>query len=375
MGIALSWKNTTQNKKRTLAAVSGIAFSLVLIFMQVGFLDGATTASTLLYDCIDFDLIVTSDRYESMMSCGRFDRIYMRKAAVEPGVAGTGILNLAGKRWTNPDTEEQCSILLVGVDDDPAYVLHPEIRDNLSQVAPDNTIMLDRLSHKDYGDVSVGTTGTIQDVDVRVTANFDLGVSLFTEGSGVTNHKTFARLTGVPARMASFGLIKIDPNANLQDVKRRLRNALPADVFLFDRDEFIRQEQAFFISVKPVGIVFQTGVLVSFMVGMVILYQVLSTEVSNRLSEYATLKAVGFSTAFIYRIGINQALFFSVLSYSPALIVSLLLYHIIRIASRLPMHLDPPIALFVLALTIVMCSVSGYLALRKLKHADPADLF
>lgn len=144
---------------------------------------------------------------------------------------------------------------------------------------------------------------------------------------------------------------------------------------VFGRDEIIALEEDYFITVMPIGIMVQVGMLVAFLVGAVILFQVLSAEITNRLDEFATLKAAGFTTTYIYGVGCQQALLFCIMSYLPALISTYGLFMIVHAFTRLPIVLDGRLALSVLGLSLVMCVGSGLLALRKVKKADPADLF
>ena len=141
------------------------------------------------------------------------------------------------------------------------------------------------------------------------------------------------------------------------------------------RQALLSREQSYFIDVKPVGILFSAGVFVAFMVGVVILFQVLSTEISNRLREFATMKAMGFSPLYVYGVGINQAIFYSVLSFLPAWFGGMGVFYIVRWASRLPMEMDVSISVRVMLMTTAMCIFSAFMALRKVRRADPADLF
>jgi len=136
----------------------------------------------------------------------------------------------------------------------------------------------------------------------------------------------------------------------------------------------IRKEQDYFISVKPVGILFQSGVIVALFAGTVILFQVLNTDISNRLDEFATLKAMGFSDWYIYGIGVQQALIYALLSFLPALIISDIVFRITHVLSRLPMHMTISLVLFVFFISLTMCAVSCLLGLQQVRWTDPAEL-
>jgi putative ABC transport system permease protein len=110
-------------------------------------------------------------------------------------------------------------------------------------------------------------------------------------------------------------------------------------------------------------------------IGAVILYQILSSEIANRLKEFATLKAMGYTERYIYGVGIRQGLIFSIMGYVPSLILSFGLYRLLRGLSSFPVYMDLTRALFVLGLTLGMCAIAAVFALGKIKRADPADLF
>jgi putative ABC transport system permease protein len=376
MRIFLSWYNTFENKKRTSAAVAGIAFSVILIFMQLGFLKTARITSTRLYDYLDFDLIITSDKYEYMDDPDSFDRVHLIQARVVPGVGKIGMINLSGAAWMDQETEISSSCLLISIDRDPSFLSNEEISANLDKITTKtNTVMLDRLSHPELGPVEIGRTALINGFEVEVTSLFEIGLGFFADGSIIVSNETFQNLVRQDSRKVSLGMVKLAPGADLEEVKEAMRASMPSEVLIFGRDEFVTGEQDYFISVKPVGIMFQMGVLVAFIVGAVILYQVLSKEIATKIKEYATLKAMGFKTSTIYIVGFQQALILAIMSYLPALVVSHGVFYAARRASRLPMYLNNDLALLVLVLTLGMCVISGVLALRRIQLADPAELF
>jgi putative ABC transport system permease protein len=112
-----------------------------------------------------------------------------------------------------------------------------------------------------------------------------------------------------------------------------------------------------------------------FMVGVIIVYQVLSTDVNDHMAEYATFKAMGYGNGYLLTVVFEEAVILAVLGFIPGMAVSLGLYHLTRNATNLPMYMTLARATFVLVLTIVMCMISGAIATRKLQAADPADIF
>jgi putative ABC transport system permease protein len=180
---------------------------------------------------------------------------------------------------------------------------------------------------------------------------------------------------GSSASYANLGLVKLAPGAEVGQVLAALRRRLPGDVMVVTRDSIIRREQNYFVNVKPVGILFKVGMVVAFAAGAAILYQILSSEMSNRIGEFATLKALGYPTSHVYGIGLQQGVIYALLAYGPALALSYALYLVARRLSGFPVYMDAGRASLVLVLALAMCGIAAVLSLWKIHRADPASLF
>ncbi len=375
MRVFLAWHNTFYNKKRTLAAIAGITFSILLMFMEIGFLDTIRRAASLIYNNMDFDLIMVSHDYEYMNESGRFARGHLVQAGVTPGVDKIMPMDMAIGQWEDIDTEIQSSLMILGMEEDPAFVKNLWIRDNLPFISQTRSVMLDTLSHPVYGPLVKGREAKVNGVDVKTTSLFSLGMGFYADGAVIVSNQTFAALSRGDGSKIKYGLIKAEIGEDLSALKTRLRSDSSSHVKIFERQEMIHMEEDYFVTVMPIGIMVSTGVFISFLVGAVILFQVLSTEITNRLTEFATLKAAGFTPGYIYGTGFQQAVLFAALSYLPALVLTCLLFQIIHRFTRLPILMTLDLAGTVFVLSFLMCLISGFLALRKVKKADPAELF
>ncbi len=355
--------------------MAGITFSMLLMFMELGFLDTVKRSASLIYTYTDFDYIMVSYDYEYMNETGWFNRGHLIQAAVTPGVEKVIPMNMATGRWEDPETEIRSSVMILGMELDPDFVKNRMIKQGLPNIDKSYSAMIDTLSHPSYGSLLMERNAKINRLDITTTAQFSLGMGFYADGAVIVNNQTFASLTRRNPSYVRFGLIKAIPGTDLFLTKERLKADLPTDVKIFDRQEIITLEEDYFVSVMPIGIMVRAGVLVSFLVGSVILFQVLSTEISNRLNEFATLKAAGFTSFYIYGVGFQQAFLFSAISYLPALAFSYGLFEIVHKFTRLPIFMTPVLAWTVFFLSLTMCLISGFLALRKVKKADPADLF
>jgi putative ABC transport system permease protein len=375
MNFLMAWRNLLQNKRRTAAALGGITFAVLLVFMQLGFLRAARAGSAMLYESFDFDLALVSRHYESLNETGRIDRMRLIQAAIIPDVRKVAPLSVLNLPWRNVAADQRFSFQVVGVPPDPDFIRDPRIRAQLPALAAAGTVLVDTWSHRDCGDITLGRDVEINGRRLWIAGHYAMGAALFAEGGAFIDHDSFLQISRRGSRDVTFGLVKIAPGRDPDTVAAALRAGLPKDVLVFTRAGLIRGEQDYFVSVKPVGIIFKVGVFVAFVVGVVILFQVLSTEISNRLKEYATLKAIGFTPFFIYSIGVIQALLFAALSFLPAVALSAGVFWAVRTFGRLPALLDAGLLLLVLGLTLVMCALSTLLALRKVRRAAPAELF
>jgi putative ABC transport system permease protein len=375
MKTSVAWQNIVQNPKRTLAAVAGISFSILLVFMQLGFLQGARKAAATLFECFSFDLAIVSERYKYMGAPDMFDSMRLKQALSLQGVASVDNLNIARGEWTDPDTELISDLLVFGFPENREFIQQERIRAGMLALDARSAVMADLYSHADFGDLSIGREVEVNQKKVIISEQFTMGVSLFADGCVIVNRETFLRLVPRNRRLVNTGFVKVQPGTDVYQVKKRLQSMLPDDVVVYTRQEIIEQEQDYFIEVKPVGIIFQTGVLVAFVVGVVILFQVLNTDITSRLDEYATLKAMGFGNRFIYGVGVQQALIYALAGYFPALVISAGVYRVVHLLSRMPMDMTLALATFVLMLSLFMCALSSIMGLQKVRATDPAELF
>lgn len=373
--VPIAWNNVFQNPRRTAKAMAGIAFAVLLIFLQMGLLRGVRASASMAFEFFRFDHAIVSDKYQYMADADRFDAMRLHQASVTPGVDAVYKINLNPGTWTNLATEHTCQAIVFGVDLDPGFVGNEDVRRGVEAVRGDTMVLVDRYSIPDYGSLVPGTRAKINQTKTSITGAFTLGVTLFSEGAVIVDNGLYDRLYQGQSRKATLGLLRMKPGADPAQVKQALRQALPADTLVFTRDELIRHEQDYFVTVKPVGIMFQAGVIVAFIVGVVILFQVLSTDISNRLHEFATMKAMGFSHRSIYAIGIRQALIFALMSYAPSFLLTLIVFKILTVAAHLHVGMTWDLGLVVLGLTMGMCTISCALALQKVRATDPAELF
>ncbi len=172
-------------------------------------------------------------------------------------------------------------------------------------------------------------------------------------------------------------MIRLAAGIDAAAVRAGLERSRMADAGLrfLTVEEMIGQEQAFWQYQTSIGQIFGLGVILGFVVGVVICYQVLSSDIRDHLAEYATLKAVGYGNTYLMKVVCRQAIWLALLGFAPGTLFAGAVYWMLRTQTGLPMQLAPWTVGLVLILTLVMCLISAYLAIRKLFEADPAELF
>jgi putative ABC transport system permease protein len=372
----ISWHNTFHNPRRCFAAGAGIAFAVLLLFMEVGFLDAARLNAALLYESLEFDAVIVSRGYVAAQRTLPVDSFRLSQAGRVSGVIATAPLLVEGASWFNALERRTRSCRVVGVEPRNAPFVDAEISGQLDRVARPDTVLMDRLSSRKYGPWQVGGQVRINDAAPLIAGTFALGTGLISDGGVIASQETFRRIIGRGIDQGfDIGLLRFAAAAEPEEVIAAVRAALPGDVMVLSRADLIAREQYFWVSLKPVGIMFHVGALVAFLIGSVVLYQVLALEVGSRISEFATMKAMGFSQHRIYRIGVEQGLIFALLGYVPAFLLALVLYRVVFSLSRLPLFMEAGRAGLILLLTLFMCAIASVLALKKLRRADPAELF
>ena len=372
------------DKARLITALSGIAFADILVFMQLGFLGALHDSSVLLHRGLKTDLVMMNPQALHWAEMSTFPRRRLYQAMDVPGVASAEALYINSVRWKNPQTSQKTSVMVIGMNVDRPAFEFPEVNQNLDKIKLPDTFLFDRASRGEYSEAIAASaqgqtvTTEIERRTITVGGLFTLGASFGADATLISSEQNFLRL--FPKRQpgtVSLGLIGLQADADITQVKNALNNyfAELEDVRVMTIEEFIEMEQSYWAGNRPVGIVFSFGAVIGFVVGVVIVYQILSTDVNDHVPEYATFKAMGYRNSYLLGLVFEEAIILAVCGFIPGLGVSLGLYTLARKATALPMYLTLLRATGVFLATLVMCSISGAIATRKLQSADPADIF
>jgi len=376
MRTPLAWRNVTHRMVSTIASTSGVAFAIMLLFMQLGFYDVCFRASTMLYDPFAFDLALTCPRYVHMRASIAFPRRQLVRARGFPGVAEAYPLYVMTGVYRTPQTWIQKELVVLGVDPAAPGFRFAEFARSAHQLSRRGTALANVRNQRSYGDLHAGMVTEVNGKQVEIVDTYDYGAGFVCDGSMIVGEPTMGKLVdGFDADSVNVGLVRVAEGADVEAVRAQLAAALAPDVRVWTRAELEANEQRFFVQLRPIGMMFFAGVLLALAVGAMILYQILSTEVMNCIKQYATLRAMGYGAGFLVKVVVQQAAILAVMGYIPAVFAAEVLYGVTGWVSFLPMTMTWARRGLVLALSIGFCVISGLLVGWKAMKADPAELF
>ncbi|MBD2256623.1 ABC transporter permease DevC [Pseudanabaena sp. FACHB-2040] len=380
--IPLAWLQLSRERLRLLIALAGIAFAVILMFMQLGFQAALYDSATRLHQSLQTDLVLISARSKSLGYMRTFSWRRLYQVLSFEGVKSISPLYVGFRDWRNPDTGSFRAIYVYGFRPGDQVFQLSEINQNINKLQLNENILFDRASRQEYGavaavfDQGMSITTELGGKRVNVAGLFTLGPSFGADGNVITNDLNFLRLfSDRKLGEIDIGLIQLQPGTNAQSLLSRIKANLPQDIRVLTHQEFVEFEKNYWKTSTAIGFIFTLGVGMGFIVGTVIVYQILYSDVSAHLSEYATLKAMGYKNLYLLFIVFQEAVILAALGYIPGFALSLGLYDVTKQVTFLPLAMAPRRALLVLLLTFLMCSLSGLVAMRRLRKADPADIF
>jgi putative ABC transport system permease protein len=374
--LELAWANITHNRTRTAAGVAGVAFAILLLFMQLGFYDTSYRSSTMLLDQFDFEVALRSPQYGYLRAAGTIPRRRLYQAAAVPGVRVALPLYVGNGVYQQPISRLRREIVVLGVDPRTEPFSEPVLAANVGRLAVDDTAIMDTATRADYDQVLQGQMPSVENRRLEILETYRYGTGFIGDASIVVSDQTYARLfPGLPLSDVNMGLVQLEPGADRDRVIEGLRAVMPGDVEVLTRREVEAVEQNLFVRIRPIGVMFTSGVVLAFIVGAVIVYQILSTEIMNRLKEYATLKAMGHDDRFVRGVVLRQAVLYAGIAAVPGTIGAFILYEVLSRMTNLPMVMTPARLIAVGVLAVGMSIGAALLAIRRVSRANPADLF
>lgn len=382
LAIPLAWLQLAREKVRLCVALAGIGFAVILMMMQLGFQEALFTAAVNFHVNLKTDIVLINPQTTTLFAIKNFSRRRLYQAAGIDGVESVTPLYLDFGFWRNPETRKTRQILVIGFDPSQAVFSLPGVDEYLDQIKLSDVVLFDENSRPEYGPIAeqfkAGKTVSTEVSGRKVTVGglFQLGASFSADGNLITSDVNLLRLfPGRTLGLIDIGLINVESGIDVSSVMSTLKKTLPDDVLVLSKQGFVRFEREYWETSTTIGFIFTLGTLMGFIVGMVIVYQILYTDVSDHLAEYATLKAMGYKSRFLYSVVLQEAFILAVLGFIPGFALCLGLYKLVRDGTSLPMFMTIDRVTTVFVLTLIMCVISGGIAMRRVQAADPADIF
>ena len=380
--LPIGWLQLVHNKARLAAAIAGVAFANILIFMQLGFQGALIESIRLPYSAMNADIIISGSDVNTMADGSPLPRQRMFEALSVPGVATATPLYLAKLDWKQDDGSER-SLDVFGIDPSAKTFKLDEVNSSLDRISISDRAMIDRetrnVSKKTFDDLNAGKPYIFETRGrtLKIIGTFEIGGGFSTDGYFIVSDQTFLKLfpqrsSGAPNHI----LVTLENGQNLDAMVKRLQARIPTyDALVQTVDQAVTRDQRFQTTQKPVGLIFGFGVAIGILVGIIIVYQVLSTDVADHLREYATFKAIGYPQRFFLGIVFEEAFVLALFGFIPGVLISIGLYAVVSNVTGLPITMPLSRPLYVLIGTFAMCGLSGAIATRRLANANPADLF
>ena len=378
----IAWLQLSHRPLRLAAALAGVGFANVLVFFQLGLSGGLYDSQKRPIQQFHGSLAVIPRRYTNFGEPAGFSRTRLLQVLGFQGVRGVSPLRLGKLQWLNPETQESTQALVMGVDPGLPALMLPELSAQRSSLQLQGGVLFDKASKTSAGPVTArleqGQSFNTELNGQRTNVNglFQLGLTFAADINLITSTSNFQTL--FPDRdpdEIQIGVVQLQSGADVSDVQKRLNKVLEPSLQVLTVEELQQREVDHWKRNTSFGLIFGLGVLVGFSVGGIVVYQILYSEVGEHISEYATMKAMGYDDRFVVAIIIQESVILASLAFLPSLIVSALLYRVLMQATGLLVVMSFSRAALVFTTTLLLCSGSGWLATAKLRRLDPADVF
>jgi len=380
--IALSWLQLRHEKMKLFAAVAGVMVSVILMWMQLGLMKALFASAVRFHGSLNGELVLVHSQYEHLLHSKPFSSRLLYRLLGSSAVDDVFAISMAPSEWKNPWNGEMRSVQCYGIETDQPCLSISGLPEQLQELRSTDQFLYDRGSRPRFGDV-IGAVERKEPVEPEINRRrmilsglVDLGASFGVDGSILVSHANFLRLFSErKPGMIDVGVVRLRDTSLLPELQKQFQEQLGKEVSVLTVEQFKDRELRYWKSATPIGVIFTAGTVVGFFIGFIVVYQILYTDVTNHLPQYATMKAMGFSNGYLYRLVLEQSLQLAVLGYIPGTFITALLYAGLQKATQLPLELDLTRGVALIAVTVMMCAFSGVLAVRKLASADPAEVF
>ena len=380
--VRLAWRQLRAERARLLVALAGVMFASVLVLMQFGFRGALFDTASKLPQAIQGELFLINPLTTALFRAEPVPRIRGYETLASPEVVQAVPIYLAQEPWRNPMTGIHRVIQIIAFDVRADAIAIAGLAPLATALTRDDTVAFDLLGRPEFGDIERllaerdSVTAELGNREVTVVGTVKLGASFGDDGNVIMSAANFQRLVpGSHAAAPALIALRLATGSDVGQVRSKLSALLPPDVTVVTHAELVQWEMDFWNQTTPIGVIFAVGSVMGLMVGMVIVYQILFSDVCSHMRGYATLRALGFSPRYLRCVVLGEAGILACVGFLPGLLLSALLYRYVGSAAHLSLELTGDRCLVVFGLILAMCAFAGLLALRKLREADPVSVF
>jgi len=371
--FTLAFRNLFHDRLRFIATVIGIVFSIVLVTVQMGLYLGFGRMVTTMIDHASADLWIMPKGTKCFEDPSLLNTRERYRALSIKGVAEAIPVVIGFADWRMP-SGEMTPVFVIG-SDLRSGGLQPWnlVEGRIEALSGPKAVAIDRTYFDRLGVSGIGASAEIRSQPVRVAA-ITSGIRSFTTTPFVFLDVNRARTyTGVPPGKATYLLVRLSQDANLDQVHRQLTSSI-ADVEVLTPSEFHERSRRFWLFGTGAGAALFAGALLGVIVGTVVVAQTLYSSTKEHLNEFATLRAMGSSRRYIYKVIVWQALLSAIIGFSIAALIGEAVVRL-TVATALPIVITPALLVGLFLLTVVMCVGSSIAAIVQVTRIDPAMVF
>jgi putative ABC transport system permease protein len=352
-----------------------VMFAVLIMFMQLGFFNGFNDSQARLATKFDGDLVIMDVRRAHLNRWTNLPRLRLAQASAFPEVAEAIPVFNGTVNVRNTETGQYRRTYALAFPPNAVPFALTGVADLASTLGRSNAVLFDRKSRDIYGPMQVGERIDVNGRMLELTGFFEFGANFSNDGTVIIGEAGFLNLSGSDGSTISWGLLRLKPGTDVGAFREKLRHELPIGVTILTPEEMRKREINYTMRKAPVGVIFGVGLIIGFVIGTIICYQILFNEITDHLSQFATLKAMGFAAGYLRGVVLQEAALLGVIGFLPGLAGGYGLYWLLERMTGIVMFQTPGRAAIIFVLTVLMCVVAGMVAVKRVLRADPAEVF
>jgi putative ABC transport system permease protein len=372
--VDLAVKILLDDKARFLTTVTGVAFAVALVYVQVGLFIGLLANASVTIDRMDADLWVVARNTPNVDFANPFPESYLQRVRSVAGVERADDLLVWFATVSLPGGAKESAVIYALRDFSrwnlPWKVLEGDPRD----LRRGRYVMLDESATRRFGPFSVGDHREFSGHRLKVIGRTSEARSFTTSPIAFLDYRIAQSLSPEELdRRTTYIVVKLAPGADARTVAAEIRRRLPYhDVHT--RAEWSKLSRDYWIESTGLGLTMFLTVSLGCLVGVIVVAQTLYTSTTEHLSEFATVKAIGGRDRDIYGVIIEQASIAACVGYLMGSAATLAAVPLLATID-MPLVVRPDLAAIIFVGTLGLCLLASAWSFRRIAALDPAIVF